>query len=576
MTRRNVLLIAGCVMFLSAAILGVGGGTADGEESALAFPVQGKNGMVVTGQELATRAALDVMKGGGNAVDAAVTAAFVMAVTLPRAGNIGGGGFMLIYQARTKEIVAIDFWQKAPLRSTVDMFLDGKGGADSRLSRQSHLATAVPGTVAGLAMILEKYGTIPLAKALEPAVSHARHGFVLNEKLVADMTGYEDLLRSFPATRRIFFKPDGRMYEPGDLFIQTDLAGTLELIGKEGPKVFYEGIIGQKMVRQIDADGVIMTMKDLAEYRPVVRSPVRGTYRGYGIYSMPPPSSGGVGIIEILNILERFNLAATGHNSAATIHRVAEAMKRTFADLFTYLGDADFVTVPVARLISRSHGEETGKSINLQKATAAADIGRGDTRWTESDETTHFSVVDRFGNGVSSTYTLNGNFGNGRIVEGAGFLLNNEMDNFNLRPGKVNGAGYTESYANAIAPGKRMLTAMSPTIVTKDGNLFLVTGSPGSSRIISTNVQVIMNVVDHGMNIQEAVNAPKVHHEWLPDELRLEKGVSPDTTEILSKMGHAVRVRGPMGASSTVMVDPKSGMRYGATDSRREGLAMGY
>ncbi len=546
------------------------------EETALAFPVQGKKGMVVTGQGLATRAAVDVLKNGGNAVDAAVTAAFVMAVTLPRAGNIGGGGFMLIYLASTKEMLALDFWQKAGLKASRNMFVDKDGKADQKLSRESYLAVAVPGTVAGLAGALEKYGTITLAKALAPAIQYAGKGFIVSDFFTADIKAYEKLLRSRPATAAIFFKKDGSSYETGDLFVQKDLAKTLQLIAREGPESFYRGAIADLIVKQMKVNGGLITKEDLAAYAPVVRMPVHGTYRGHDIFSMSPPSSGGVSIIQILNILEGYDLNRSGHNSAATIHLAAESMKRAFADLSLYPGDPDMVKVPVKGLTSKSYAARKRHEINPARAASAEDFRTGDAPAYEKDQTTHFSIVDKEGNAVSCTYTLNGNFGSGIVVEGAGFLLNNEMDNFNTNPGRTDAAGVVQGEANAIAPGKRMLTAMAPTMVMKNGKLRLITGSPGSSRIISTIAQVIMNVIDHRMNIQEAVNAPKIHHEWLPYELRIERGISPDTIRMLGEMGHNVVTKAAMGSALSIMVNPDSSIRYGACDTRRECMALGY
>ncbi len=546
------------------------------EETAIAFPVQGKHAMVVTGQELATNAALDVLKKGGNAVDAAVTAAFVMAVTLPRAGNIGGGGFMLIYDAGKNEVTALDFWQKAPGTASRAMFVNKDGRGDHKLSRESYIAVAVPGTVAGLTFALERYGTITLAAALEPAIRYAQEGFIMNDGLCADIKAYEKTLKARPAAAKIFFKPGGAYYEAGDLFVQKDLAQTLKTIAKEGPDAFYRGTIAGVIAKQMKGSGGLLTKEDLAAYSPVVRKPVHATYRGHDVYSMYPPSSGGVCIAETLNMLEGFDLGRSGQNSAATVHLLAEAMKRAFADLFLYAGDPDAVAIPVKGLTSKAYAAQLRKGIDPVRATASKDIRAGDARVYEKDETTQFSIVDREGNAVSATYTLNGNFGSGIVVDGAGFLLNNEMDNFNIDPGKPDAAGIVQGEANAIAPDKRMITAMAPTMVFREGRLFLVTGSPGSSRIISTVLQVIMNVIDHKMNIQEAVNAPKVHHEWLPDELRIEKGISPDTVRILRSMGHNVVLGGPMGAAFSILVDPATSIRYGARDPRREGLAEGY
>jgi gamma-glutamyltranspeptidase/glutathione hydrolase len=548
---------------------------ASAEETAIAFPVEGKRAMVVTGQELATKEALLVLKKGGNAVDAAVTAAFVMAVTLPRAGNIGGGGFMLIHNAATKEVIALDFWQKAPAAASRTMFVrDGK--ADAKLSRESYIAVAVPGTVAGLAFALGKYGTMSLGEALRPAIRYAQKGFLMTSGLSSDIKSYEKPLKARPGSAGIFFKPSGGYYEAGDLFVQKDLARTLKAIAKGGPDVFYRGEIAARIARQMKENSGLVTKEDLAAYEPVVRRPVHTVYRGHDVYSMYPPSSGGVCIAETLNILEKFDLARAGHNSAAGIHLIAEAMRRAFADLFVYAGDPDAVSIPIRGLTSKTYGAKLAEGIDPARATPSNKIRSGDAKVYEKDETTHFSIVDGQGNAVSATYTLNGNFGSGIVVDGAGFLLNNEMDNFNANPGKPDGAGIIEGEANAIAPNKRMITAMAPTMVFRQGRLLLVTGSPGSSRIISTVLQVILNVVDHRMNIQEAVNAPKVHHEWMPDELRIEKGISPDTVKILEQMGHNVVLRGPMGSATSILIDPATGKRYGAADPRREGLAEGY
>ncbi len=546
------------------------------EETAISFPVEGLRGMAVTGQELATKEAVAVLRQGGNAVDAAVTAAFVMAVTLPRAGNIGGGGFMLIYDAKKKETIALDFWQKSPASASRTMFVGSDGRTDSRLSRESYLAVAVPGTVAGLGLALKNYGTMRWDKAIAPAIRYAQHGFTLGSGICADIRSYEKLLKSRPGTAKIFFKPSGEYYEQGDVFVQKDLAETLRIIAKEGSNAFYKGSIAQGIVRQMKENSGLITESDLASYSPVIRQPVVTTYRGNAVYSMYPPSSGGVCIAQILNILEKFDIARSGHNSAATIHLVAEAMRRSFADLFSYASDPDSVSVPVRALTSRAYAASLARDINPLHATPSRDIRSGDVRIYEKDQTTHFSIVDEEGNAVSATYTLNGNFGSGIVVDGMGFLLNNEMDNFNTNPGVVDSAGIRQGEANAIAPNKRMVTAMAPTMVFRDGKLFLVTGSPGSSRIISTIVQVILNVIDHRMNIQEAVNAPKVHHEWMPDELRIEKGISPDTIRILKDMGHNVVMRAPMGSAMSILIDPVTSKRYGAADPRREGLALGY
>jgi len=547
------------------------------EGMALDFPVQGKHGMVVTGQELATMTAIDVLKQGGNAVDAAVTAAFVMSVTLPRAGNIGGGGFMLIYNAKNREFKALDFWPKAPTGAHRAMYTGKDGKVDLSLRRNSHLGTAVPGTVAGLSTALEKYGTISLSQAIAPAILYAEEGFILSDRSVSYMRTFDKMLRAFPATAAIFIKRDGSPYAAGDLFVQKDLAKTLKLISKEGPRAFYEGAIADMIANQMKANGGIVTKEDLRAYRAVFTPVVRGTYRGHEVVSVYPPSTGGILLVQLLNILEGFDIAGAGHNSAAAIHLTAEAMNRAFADLNEYIGDPAFSKVPIKGLTSKAYAALLRKDIDPLKATPAALIRARNPFRHEKDNTTHFSVIDRDGNIVSCTYTLNAHFGSGIVVGGAGFLLNDEMDNFNHNPGKLNKeSGYVETEANAIAARKRMTTAMSPVIVMKDGKPVIVTGAAGSERIISTNLQVIMNIIDHGMNAQEAVNAPRIHSGWPVGELRIEKGVSPDTVRILGRMGQKVKLQGGMSATSTIAVDPKTGMRYGAGERRREGLALGY
>ena len=537
-------------------------------------PVEAKRAMAVTGDKIATGVALAVLKSGGNAIDAAVTAGFVMAVTMPRAGNIGGGGFMLIYSAKTREVIAIDYREISPQKAIGDMFLDRAGNVDSEKSRYSHLAAGVPGTVAGLAMALEKYGTISLQEALRPAISLAESGFEMSEEMSGDIKRAEKRLKKWPSTREIFFKKNGSFYEPGELFIQKELAQTLKRIARHGVKGFYEGKTAELIEAQMLANKGLITRKDLKDYKPVMRKPVQGSYRGVDIYSMSPPSSGGVHIVEILNLLEGYDLKKEGHNSAAVIHLMVEAMKRAYADRSKYLGDPDFTDVPVRWLTSKEYAKKRRSDIPPKTATPSDTIGPGKVAPYESDETTHFSVVDEKGNAVSNTYTINFSFGSGIVVEGAGFLLNNEMDDFSAKAGVPNAYGLVGGEANAIEANKRMLSSMSPTIVMKDGKPFIVTGTPGGSRIITTIVQLIMNVVDFDMNIQEAVNAPRVHHQWLPDEIRVEKGIGRDTVKILEGMGHKVSLKRSMGAASSIMLE--NGVLYGASDPRRGGLAAGY
>lgn len=537
-------------------------------------PVQGKEGMVVTSHFLATQSAQEVLKNGGNAIDAAVTAAFSLAVTQPRSGNIGGGGFMLISSEEKDTVVSIDYREKAPAKATVDMFLDKEGNADSNVSRYSHLATGVPGTVAGLAMALEQYGTISLKEAIAPAIKLAQDGFIVTPRFSDGLKKKEKLLKRWPSSKKIFYKADGSYYEPGDLFVQKDLAATLSRIAEHGIKEFYQGKTAELLVAEMAKHGGLISMEDMKNYAPVFRAPVHGTYRGYHIYSMSPPSSGGTHVVQILNILEGYPISEYGHNSAQTIHLMAEAMKLAYADRSQYLGDGDFVNVPLKVLTSKKYAASLREKINPTKATASATIAPGKILPYESNETTHFSIVDKFGNAVSNTYTINFSYGSGIVVEGAGFLLNNEMDDFSAKPGVPNAYGLLGGEANKIEPNKRMLSSMSPTIVKKEGKNFLVTGSPGGSRIITTTLQVIMNVIDHGLNIQSSVAASRIHHQWLPDLLRVEEGLSRDTVKILGEMGHTVIKKPAMGAIQSIMV--KDGMMYGGADPRRStGLAAG-
>jgi gamma-glutamyltranspeptidase/glutathione hydrolase len=537
-------------------------------------PVQGTEGMVVTSHFLATQSAQDVLKNGGNAIDAAVTAAFSLAVTQPRSGNIGGGGFMLISSEKNDDVVAIDYREKAPGKATVDMFLDKDGNADSNVSRYSHLAAGVPGTVAGLAMALEKYGTISLKEAIAPAIKLASEGFIVTPRFSDGLKEKAEMLKKWPSTAKIFYKADGSYYEPGDLFVQKDLAATLTRISENGIKEFYEGKTAELLVAEMAKHGGLITMEDMKNYTPGFRTPVHGTYRGYDIYSMSPPSSGGTHVIQILNILEGYPIAEYGHNSAKTIHLMAEAMKLAYADRSQYLGDEDFVKVPLKALTSKKYAESLRQKIDPAKATDSSTIAPGKVLPYESNETTHFSIVDKFGNAVSNTYTINFSYGSGIVVEGAGFLLNNEMDDFSAKPGVPNAYGLIGGEANKIEPNKRMLSSMSPTIVKQEGKNFLITGSPGGSRIITTTLQVIMNVIDHGLNIQSSVAAPRVHHQWLPDELRVEEGLSPDTVKALAEMGHTVKQKSAMGAIQSIMI--KDGMMYGGADPRRStALAAG-
>lgn len=529
-------------------------------------PVEAKHGMVVTSHSVATDEALKVLKKGGNAIDAAVTAAFALAVTQPRSGNIGGGGFMIVSNDKTGDVNAIDYREKAPAKAYKDMFLDKDGNVNKDLARFSHKSAGVPGSVAGLALALEKYGTISLQEALEPAIRLAEKGFVVLPRFTKGTTAKMERLGKFESSRKIFYKKDGSAYQPGELFIQKDLANTLKRISKYGAKEFYTGKTAKLIVAEMKKHDGYITKEDLANYSPTIRKPIHGTYRGYDIFSMPPPSSGGVHVVQILNMMENYDIGKLGHNSAATVHIMAESMKRAYVDRSTYLGDTDFVKVPTKGLTSKKYAKSLIVPLN-DKATPAKTLRAGDAPGYESSETTHFSIVDKYGNAVSNTYTINFSYGSGIVVEGAGFLLNNEMDDFSSKPGVPNGYGLIGGEANKIEANKRMLSSMSPTIVKKEGKNFLVTGSPGGSRIITTTLQVISNVIDHNLNVLAAVSAPRLHHQWLPDEIRVEEGFSPDTISLLEAKGHKISQKPAMGAIQSIMI--KDDTFYGAADPRR-------
>lgn len=539
-------------------------------------PVQGSQGMVATSHTLATEVALKVLKDGGNAIDAAVTAGFALAVTQPRSGNIGGGGFLVYSPGNGDAPEAIDYRETAPAAATETMFQDQDGNVVSERSRFSHKAAGVPGTVAGLALALERNGTLSLSQALTPAIRLAREGFVVPHRFTEGLEQARERLERWPATRATFYKEDGSAPQPGEVFRQPELADTLQRIAEQGVKGFYEGETAQLIVAEMQRGEGLITLEDLQNYQPAIRQPVHGTYRGFDIYSMSPPSSGGTHIVQILNILEDYPIGDWGHNSANTIHHMAEAMKLAYADRSEYLGDTDFVAVPLQGLTSKGYADQLRTSIKADKARPASEIAPGKPGPRESPETTHFSVVDRWGNAVSNTYTINFSYGSGITVAGAGFLLNNEMDDFSAKPGVPNAYGLIGGEANKVEPGKRMLSSMSPTIVRKDNRNFLVTGSPGGSRIITTTLQVIMNVIDHNMNIQTAVSAPRIHHQWLPDEIRVEQGISPDTLDLLRARGHTINTGSAMGAIQSILIG-EDGTLYGGADPRRStSSAMGF
>ena len=537
-------------------------------------PVYGKNGMVASEQGLATQVGLDILKQGGNAIDAAVAVGFALAVVLPNAGNIGGGGFMVLHDDKTGKDVAIDFREIAPAKASRDMYLDNQGNVIDGKSLFTHDASGVPGTVAGMEYALKKWGTMPLSKVLEPAIKLADKGFIVSDVLAQTLKEEKSTLGKWSSSKAIFFK-NGEPLKSGDLLVQKDLAKSLRLIAKQGAKAFYQGEIATKIAKEMQSHGGTMTLEDLKAYKVVERQPIIGDYRGYKVVTMPPPSSGGVHLIEILNMLEHYPIKEDGVNSAKNIHHMAESMKLAYADRSEYLGDPDFVKIPVTGLTSKAYANERVKTIDDNKARLSSTIKPGKPQPYESDQTTHFSVMDKAGNAVAVTYTLNLNFGSGIVVEGTGILLNNEMDDFSVKPGVPNAFGLVGGAANAIEAKKRPLSSMTPTIVMKNNKPWLVTGSPGGARIITTVLQSVVNTIDHEMNPAEAIITPRVHHQWLPDELRVEEGISPDTIKLLQDKGHKVVTKAPMGRIQIIQADD-SGF-YGYSDPRNpDGKTLGF
>ena len=537
-------------------------------------PVYGKNGMVASEQGLATQVGLDILKQGGNAIDAAVAVGFALAVVLPNAGNIGGGGFMVLHDDKTGKDVAIDFREIAPAKASRDMYLDNQGNVIDGKSLFTHDASGVPGTVAGMEYALKKWGTMPLSKVLEPAIKLADKGFIVSDVLAQTLKEEKSTLGKWSSSKAIFFK-NGEPLKSGDLLVQKDLAKSLRLIAKQGAKAFYQGEIATKIAKEMQSHGGTMTLEDLKAYKVVERQPIIGDYRGYKVVTMPPPSSGGVHLIEILNMLEHYPIKEDGVNSAKNIHHMAESMKLAYADRSEYLGDPDFVKIPVTGLTSKAYANELVKTIDDNKARLSSNIKPGKPQPYESDQTTHFSVMDKAGNAVAVTYTLNLNFGSGIVVEGTGILLNNEMDDFSVKPGVPNAFGLVGGTANAIEAKKRPLSSMTPTIVMKNNKPWLVTGSPGGARIITTVLQSVVNTIDHEMNPAEAIITPRVHHQWLPDELRVEAGISPDTIKLLQDKGHKVVTKAPMGRIQIIQADD-SGF-YGYSDPRNpDGKTLGF
>lgn len=559
--------------------------------------VEAKNGMVVTSQHLASQVGVDILKLGGNAIDAAVAVGYAQAVVNPCCGNIGGGGFMTVHLADGTDTF-INFRETAPAAASANMYLDAAGNVKKGASLYGYLAAGVPGTVLGMETARKKYGKLSREQVMEPAIKLAREGFVLTR---ADTDILDTTIARFKQdaeSARIFLHPDGTPLQPGDRLVQSDLANTLEAIAKDGPDAFYKGKIPQAVEAAAKQGGGILTAADFANYKVTETPPITCSYRGYKFVSAPPPSSGGVTLCEILNVVEGYDLKNMGFNSAAAIHTMTEAMRHAYMDRNTYLGDPEFIKNPIDRLVSKSYAEEIRKKIVADKATPSENVQPG-MEPHEKPETTHYSIVDHQGNAVSTTYTVNGRFGAVVIAPGTGFFLNDEMDDFTVKVGEKNLYGLVQGTANSIAPGKRPLSSMSPTLVTKDNKIFMVLGSPGGSRIITITLQTALNVIDHGMAPQEAVDAPRIHHQWLPDEVYYEqRGVSADSLKILSGMGYKMVEQTPWGAAELILVGlpgaagvspansgndsavsgrVREGYLYGANDVRRPaGSAVGY
>ncbi len=539
-------------------------------------PLRVKNGIVTSASRLASQAGVDTMQAGGNAVDAAIATAFALAVTWPTAGNIGGGGFM-VYHGEDGDATTFDFREKAPLAATERMFLGLDGEIVANSNHRGALSVGVPGTVAGLWKAHQERGSLPWAQLVAPAIKLAREGIPITYSLQSGFARNKSRFDLYPSSQAKFFKADGTAYELGELWVQEDLAHTLELIQANGRDGFYKGENAKRLADYMAANGGIITEEDLELYQPVEREPIRGNYRGYEIVSMPPPSSGGVALVQMLNILEGYDLSAMGHNSSAYLHVLTESMRRAYADRAEHLGDPDFNEgMPLERLMDKDYAAKLRATIDMAKADVSDPTKFAEPY--ESEETTHFSVVDSEGNMVSMTYTLEYGYGSAMVVAGGGYLLNNEMGDFNAMPGVTNARGAIGTAPNLVAPEKRMLSSMTPTIVAKDGKPFFTAGSPGGKTIINTTMQLILNVIDHDMNIAESVEAGRIHHQWLPDVTSIEeRAVSADSLRLYEALGHPVRVRGAQGAAMAVYHDREAGLFLGASDSRRgDGAAVGW
>ncbi len=531
--------------------------------------------MVAVPEPLAADVALGILRSGGNAVDAAVAAGFALAVTHPAAGNLGGGGFMLVRLSGGESWV-IDYRETAPSAATKDMFLDASGKARASLSVESYLAVGVPGTVAGLALARERAGTIPLGRLIAPPATLASEGFPLRPALARSLVEHREQLARHPSSARIFL-PGGKAPEPGSLLVQEDLARTLRLIARDGASAFYEGPVAASMEEIMRERGGRITRADMAAYRALVREPLRARYRDLDVISAPPPSAGGIVLTEMLHMLEPYNLRDLGRGSSAYLHLLAEVMKRAYADRAVFLGDPDHVDVPVEQLLSPAYARSLMSGYDPGRATPADAAGPGDPLRFEGDSTTHFTIVDALGNVVVNTYTLNDSFGLGAVLDGWGFLLNNEMDDFSSAPGTPNMYGLVGAEANAISPGKRMLSSMTPTIILKSGRPWLALGTPGGGRITTMVLQVLLNVAEFGMELQAAVDAPRCHHQWKPDRISCEEEALPaDVRAALEARGHTVQAGSHHGDIQAILIEPETGLLRGAADARGSGVAIGY
>ncbi len=563
---RSLVLL----LFVLLSVLTVGPVRAQGIISydEIHHPEYSKTGMVAAQHLIAAQIGTEILADGGNAVDAAVGVGFALAVTLPRAGNIGGGGFMLVYDADSGETTAIDYREMAPLRATRDMFLDEHGNADATLSRNSHLASGVPGTVSGFWHAHDEFGKLPWKRLVEPAISLARNGIVVSHDLANQLSARKARNCRNEATCRYFYKADGEPYEFGERLVQSDLADTLQLIAEEGPDTFYKGAIADKIVAEMEAGGGLIDRASLAAFKPAIRDAIRGEYRGYEIVTMPPPSSGGVHVLQMLNVLSHFSIADMGRGSADKIHLLAEVMRLAYADRSEHLGDPDFYDVPIDWLLSEEYAAQLADSIDMKWARPSTDVSAGVPPLPESEDTTHFSVMDADGNVVANTYTLNTSYGSAISVAGAGFLLNNEMEDFVSKPGTPNVFGLLGGEANAVQALKRPLSSMTPVIVFADGEPWFATGSPGGSKIITAVLQMIVNMIDHGLNIADAMHRPRMHHQWYPDRLEVEAGFGVDTIQLLEERGHKIVVK-ESTYTSLQTVAYRDGLFRGAADPRR-------